>query len=225
MAKGDHIFVPLCGLLSHHGIEIGDGTVVHWCSGHEGTKHLGNKLIRKADAQIRRTSMEEFCQGATPKVRKYTSCAEPDEVVKRALSRVGESGYHLLWNNCEHFATWCKTSRSASAQVDAVERQVIATGMKIVAQEIAPKTGSTLAAKPLSRGATPWLLIADGAQLVTELVAMNWFEQKPEDAKKIGQAVGCLGSVGIGAATGGPVGAVAALACWGMGEIFGELFS
>ena len=38
-------------------------------------------------------------------------------VVKRALSRVGESDYNLLWNNCEHFAYWATENRSVSQQV------------------------------------------------------------------------------------------------------------
>ena len=39
------------------------------------------------------------------------------------MSRIGEQDYNLLFNNCEHFATWCKTGRHRSSQIDsAVER-------------------------------------------------------------------------------------------------------
>ena len=34
------------------------------------------------------------------------------------MSRIGEQRYNLLYNNCEHFATWCKTGRHRSEQVD-----------------------------------------------------------------------------------------------------------
>ena len=34
------------------------------------------------------------------------------------MSRIGEQRYNLLFNNCEHFATWCKTGRHRSEQVD-----------------------------------------------------------------------------------------------------------
>jgi Lecithin retinol acyltransferase len=37
--------------------------------------------------------------------------------VQRALSRVGERGYSLTGNNCEHFATWCATGIAVSQQV------------------------------------------------------------------------------------------------------------
>lgn len=44
----------------------------------------------------------------------------PDETVERAQSRLGESQYNLMTNNCEHFAIWCKTGVSESSQVDAL---------------------------------------------------------------------------------------------------------
>ncbi|CAJ1419889.1 unnamed protein product [Effrenium voratum] len=43
--------------------------------------------------------------------------SNPDEVLQRALSRVGESGYNLIWKNCEHFTEWCMTGQHRSRQV------------------------------------------------------------------------------------------------------------
>ena len=40
--------------------------------------------------------------------------------LRRAMGRLGEADYNLLFNNCEHFATWCKTGRHRSGQVDSV---------------------------------------------------------------------------------------------------------
>ena len=34
------------------------------------------------------------------------------------MSRIGEQRYNLLFNNCEHFASWCKTGRHQSGQVE-----------------------------------------------------------------------------------------------------------
>lgn len=42
----------------------------------------------------------------------------PEETVARAKSRLGESKYSLPFNNCEHFAVWCKTGVKESHQVD-----------------------------------------------------------------------------------------------------------
>jgi hypothetical protein len=51
-------------------------------------------------------------------VRHYQGATnDPDTVVKRAESRLGEKDYSLWANNCEHFASWCKISRHASDQV------------------------------------------------------------------------------------------------------------
>lgn len=42
----------------------------------------------------------------------------PDETIERARSRLGENKYNLAFNNCEHFAIWCKTGISESHQMD-----------------------------------------------------------------------------------------------------------
>ena len=41
-----------------------------------------------------------------------------EETVQRARSKIGQGGYNLALNNCEHFATWCKTGVKDSSQVD-----------------------------------------------------------------------------------------------------------
>jgi hypothetical protein len=44
-------------------------------------------------------------------------CDLDDVVIQRAKSRLGETKYDLFFNNCEHFATWCKTGLHDSEQV------------------------------------------------------------------------------------------------------------
>ena len=44
----------------------------------------------------------------------------PEETIQRARSRMGEEQYSLLFNNCEHFAIWCKTGLHESHQVDSL---------------------------------------------------------------------------------------------------------
>lgn len=41
-----------------------------------------------------------------------------EETVFRAKSRLGSTEYNLVFNNCEHFAIWCKTDLSVSSQAD-----------------------------------------------------------------------------------------------------------
>jgi hypothetical protein len=42
----------------------------------------------------------------------------PGETVKRTRPLIGKTGYNFLFNNCEHFALWCKTGRHKSSQVE-----------------------------------------------------------------------------------------------------------
>lgn len=118
MEQGDHLYYYRGGVAySHHGIYCGDGTVVHYESS-LWMKFAGT-LREKVVPRIARVSLETFGLGCTPRVRSYSSADMPEVVMERALSRVGEADYHLLDNNCEHFAVWCKTGQRCSTQVDA----------------------------------------------------------------------------------------------------------
>jgi hypothetical protein len=107
MARGDHISVARPGY-SHHGIDVGDGSVVHFAGG------LGKT---KAEAEIRQDTTQEFLRGGIPIVVLHAGPVDAGETVRRALSRVGEQGYGLFDNNCEHFANWCVTGDHVSGQV------------------------------------------------------------------------------------------------------------
>lgn len=106
MAKGDHIKVDRF-LYWHHGIDNGNGTVVHF------TGEPGNK----SDAEIKITIIEEFLNGGVPVIVNYSIARPPDDVIQTALSYVGQKGYNLIFNNCEHFARFCKTGDFKSEQV------------------------------------------------------------------------------------------------------------
>lgn len=109
MARGDQIyalreFINLQGVYEHHGIDCGDNTVIHY---------------RKPSEIVERTSLEIFARGQKIYVKEYFGgfCFLPDLTIERAKSRLGEKKYNLLFNNCEHFATWCKTGISDSKQI------------------------------------------------------------------------------------------------------------
>ena len=103
MAAADHLEVPRQhGLFNHHGIDLGDGTVAHYLEGRE----------------ILRSPLEEFSQGQTLRVISHVEASPVGVTLRRAMGRLGEQDYNLLFNNCEHFATWCKTGRHRSEQVD-----------------------------------------------------------------------------------------------------------
>ncbi len=117
MAHGDHIFVHCTGY-SHHGIDCGDGNVIHFDFT---PKRKFFSCVSGDTSRIRETSIEEFSLGREIQIRDYAQSSSADRVLERARSRLGESGYHLFANNCEHFARWCKTGVADSSQIDAVD--------------------------------------------------------------------------------------------------------
>lgn len=64
----------------------------------------------------------------------------PEETVKRAKSVIGanehsfRSKYNLVFNNCEHFAIWCKTGIATSYQVESIIGSVMKTDLGVIAQ-------------------------------------------------------------------------------------------
>jgi hypothetical protein len=149
MARGDHIHVKrMGGLFTHHGIDCGDGMVIHF-TGETWT----------TPRSVQRTSMATFARGAPVEIRDYReffkrlqrpeqlprrlqirmrselsrlvgrggkiAAFEPDAVVARAESRLGRRDFNMAINNCEHFATWCKTGLVDSEQVYALWRSVL----------------------------------------------------------------------------------------------------
>jgi hypothetical protein len=105
LAAADHLQAPRQhGLFMHHGIDLGDGTVAHYLEGRE----------------ILRSPVEAFSRGQAITAVAYPegSCSPVGVTLRRAMSRLGEQNYNLLFNNCEHFAHWCKTGRHRSPQVE-----------------------------------------------------------------------------------------------------------
>lgn len=149
MARGDQIyamrhFLNIDGMYQHHGIDCGDGTVIHY---------------RKPSETIERTSLETFSQGNPIYVKSYPLGYTPDVVVERALSRMGEKKYNLLFNNCEHFATWCKTGVNESQQI----RNFIPVMDQINVDSLLNPLAETLQDAPRDR--TPMLLNEALAQI------------------------------------------------------------
>lgn len=124
MAAGDHIRVKRAfGAYYHHGIDAGNGTVIHFSG--EPAQHEA--------AYVCRTPLDEFLKGGEMELVKYhddTALLPPSETIARAEEQMGKRGYRLFRNNCEHFATYCRTGVSYSKQV---QKFVIGAGMVFLA--------------------------------------------------------------------------------------------
>lgn len=108
MAKGDHIKVKRKGYY-HHGIDVGENRVIHF-TGEPG---------QKSGAEIKETSLEDFLFGGKLEIVSYSICLPTEETINIAKSFLGATGYNLIFNNCEHFARYCKTKEKKSEQVNA----------------------------------------------------------------------------------------------------------
>jgi len=123
MARGDHIRVRRLGYW-HHGIDCGDGQVIHYAG----------EPWRWRHAAVCRIPFVEFARGRAVELVEYSVCDTIEAVMRRAEGRLGETGYSLLMNNCEHFARWCKTGIQESAQVRRALR--IAGGLCLAAMAV-----------------------------------------------------------------------------------------
>ncbi len=94
---------------THHGLHVGGGRVVHY-SGFSGFWQCG---------PVEEVSLSRFSAGREVRIVDHAgSVFSPEEIVRRARSRLGENDYRLLTNNCEHFCNWCLDGVSHSAQVE-----------------------------------------------------------------------------------------------------------
>lgn len=115
MKEGDHIKVNqkvfFENIYSHHGIYMGDGTVIHFT---ELFKEQGkNKILR--------TSLSDFARRRRVEVVEYEGFHfHRDITMYLAEKSIGRKGFGLFRNNCEHFASWCKTGVLESKQSKAV---------------------------------------------------------------------------------------------------------
>jgi hypothetical protein len=107
LLAGTHLIAHRRGY-THHGIYLGDGRVVHYAG-----------RIKYPRGLIEEISLAEFSEGRAFRVEKLESGRfNRHEIVRRARSRLGESRYDLLRNNCEHFCNWCRLGENRSFQVE-----------------------------------------------------------------------------------------------------------
>jgi hypothetical protein len=104
----------------HCGIYEDENSVIHFAPAENSSKS-------KESAVICITSLEKFADNFPVFVVEFPNekCFSPDEVITRARSHLNENGYNLFLNNCDHFATWCKTDKHYSIQVDLLKKMVI----------------------------------------------------------------------------------------------------
>jgi hypothetical protein len=108
LLPGDHIYVKRRRrLYVHHGVYMGDGKVIHFTG----------SVREKKDPKVQETDLSGFLKGGVFRRRDYEERLRASETVTVAKNQLSDSRYSMLWNNCEHFATYCVTGKRKSWQV------------------------------------------------------------------------------------------------------------
>jgi Lecithin retinol acyltransferase len=112
VARGDAIYAKRPAGFSHWGLDRGDGSVIDFVSATgEG----------KLASMIRLRPRADFAEAdADVRIAVFGDRVSAEESVARAESMIGQCGYDLFSNNCEHFVTWCVTGEHHSAQIDRI---------------------------------------------------------------------------------------------------------
>lgn len=165
----------------HHAIDVGGRWVIHFTG-----------LTKdKNSATIRLESFDAFWNGDQVELVPYALAFDPEEVVRRARSRLGENGYDAFQNNCEHFARWCMTGEHRSGQVEkagattfgAAGSTALGTAATTGAMAIGEAAGARgaaalmkglkVAGRPLGAGAAGGVVVMAAAPAVAANVAIR----------------------------------------------------
>lgn len=116
--RGDHIRVSR-GLYTHHGIFVTAEEVIHF------TGEDADNVLDWSKNEVIQTDIAQFLRGGNLEVKLYTEDELMDlypveGIVSYARVCLGDRGYNLIFNNCEHFANMCTLGRFRSRQVERV---------------------------------------------------------------------------------------------------------
>lgn len=73
------------------------------------TNYMEKNVIEYDDYKVKESTLDDFSLGDFIYVVNDVPRYSPDEIVRRAVSRLGETSYNVIYNNCENFASWCLT--------------------------------------------------------------------------------------------------------------------
>lgn len=132
------------GVYSHWAVYVGNEEVIHLAgiNSFDSTctfnpKHtftIGGKIFIKA--KVKRESVWKVIRDSEVEINndKDKSCRpyRPHEIGRIAMGMIGDIGYNILWQNCEHFAAFCRYGVAWSKQADNALTAIV-VGSTIVA--------------------------------------------------------------------------------------------
>ena len=97
----------------HYGIFVDENTIVQFGM-------PDNVTQKAADIRVLKSDVAAFLRGGemevgVPDREERKKLRQPQQIVDVALSRLGEDGYDILHNNCEHFVNECAFGEKTSS--------------------------------------------------------------------------------------------------------------
>ncbi len=165
--------------------------------------------------EVRRDSLTTFAGSPDQQVvvEPTTSALPLEKTLELAQQSLGEKGYHLSENNCEHFARYCKTGVGISWQVEHSKNGAacgLRWSIKLAAKSpgVAKLLGAALPTALKSWKMTPLMVASDVVEWGTTTLASQR-GLAPDRAKRIGRNAGIVTAAVVGTCVAGPVGATA----------------
>ena len=116
---GDMVRVK-SGSIYHYGVFVSEDEIIQF-----GLAPALRPSVKPCDVEVCVSDVDGFLGGGFLEVavldrKESKKRRSPKETVAMARSRLGEKGYHILYNNCEHFAYECVMGERYCSQTDLV---------------------------------------------------------------------------------------------------------
>ena len=118
--SGDIVRVAL-GPIFHFGIFVSEDEVIQF--GLPPTPNRRSEDVEVLSAPVDQFLVGGFLEVGVPEGKEKRRRKSPKEVVSKARSRLGERGYHIIYNNCEHFANECYFGEKFCSMTDNLRAQ------------------------------------------------------------------------------------------------------
>ena len=116
---GDMVRVKI-GSIYHYGVFVSEDEIIQF-----GLAPQVRQTVKDVDVEVCASTVDAFlCGGflevATLDKKEKKNRRAPQQTVAYARGRLGEKGYNILYNNCEHFAYECVTGERKCTQAENV---------------------------------------------------------------------------------------------------------
>lgn len=117
--RGDMVRVK-CGSIYHYGVFISEDEIIQF-----GLAPSQRQGVKACDIEVCTSDVDVFLGGGFLEVavldkKERKKRRKVEDTVRMARERLGEKGYHILYNNCEHFAYECVMGERYCSQTDTV---------------------------------------------------------------------------------------------------------